>query len=139
MTRQATPRYQTVFARHPGSVAAPTAGLHFSAAVFEALAAKGISWVDLTLHVGAGTFRPIEADEIGGHVMHAEWAELAASAAEALLVARRGGAGSWPWAPRRRAPWRQRPRPAAASWRRGAVKRTSSSGLATSFTGWTPC
>ena len=56
-------RYQTVFALRPGSVAAPTAGLHFSEAVFQDLAARGIGWVDLTLHVGLGTFRPMDVEE----------------------------------------------------------------------------
>ncbi|QEH35848.1 S-adenosylmethionine:tRNA ribosyltransferase-isomerase [Aquisphaera giovannonii] len=84
-------RYQTVFARAPGSVAAPTAGLHFSDATFRDLAAKGVAWVDLTLHVGVGTFRPIEAERIEDHVMHAEWAELTAEAARALNARRAAG------------------------------------------------
>ncbi len=84
--------YQTIFALRPGSVAAPTAGLHFSEAIFQELATRGIGWVDLTLHVGIGTFRPIEAEEIGNHVMHSEWAELSAGAAEELSARRaRGG------------------------------------------------
>jgi S-adenosylmethionine:tRNA ribosyltransferase-isomerase len=81
-------RYQTVYADRPGSVAAPTAGLHFSAAIFASLAARGIAWADLTLHVGIGTFRPIEAESIDEHVMHAEWAELSAGAAAALNARR---------------------------------------------------
>jgi S-adenosylmethionine:tRNA ribosyltransferase-isomerase len=85
-------RYQTTFALRPGSVAAPTAGLHFSEVIFQELAARGIGWVDLTLHVGIGTFRPIEAEEIGNHVMHSEWAELSALAADELSARRaRGG------------------------------------------------
>jgi S-adenosylmethionine:tRNA ribosyltransferase-isomerase len=85
-------RYQTVYAQRPGSVAAPTAGLHFSEALFRALAARGITWVDLTLHVGVGTFRPVEVESLGDHVMHAEWAELSALAA-ARLNARRARGG----------------------------------------------
>jgi S-adenosylmethionine:tRNA ribosyltransferase-isomerase len=81
-------RYQTVYALRPGSVAAPTAGLHFSEDVFAGLAARGIAWADLTLHVGIGTFRPIEAESIEDHVMHPEWAELSAQAAEALNARR---------------------------------------------------
>jgi S-adenosylmethionine:tRNA ribosyltransferase-isomerase len=69
-------RYQTVYARRPGSVAAPTAGLHFSEETFLRLAARGITWVDLTLHVGIGTFRPIETEHIADHVMHSEWAVI---------------------------------------------------------------
>jgi S-adenosylmethionine:tRNA ribosyltransferase-isomerase len=84
-------RYQTVYALRPGSVAAPTAGLHFSEAVFLSLAARGITWVDLTLHVGVGTFRPIGTEMIGDHVMHAEWAELSGPAVAALNARRAQG------------------------------------------------
>ena len=84
--------YQTIFAQCPGSIAAPTAGLHFSEAIFHQLAARGIRWVDLTLHVGVGTFRPIVAERISDHVMHSEWARLSAPAVEAIKDCRiRGG------------------------------------------------
>jgi len=66
-------RYQTIYAKHKGSVAAPTAGLHFDAAMFEALAAKGVGWAYTTLHVGAGTFQPVRAEALADHKMHAEW------------------------------------------------------------------
>ncbi|WP_165244801.1 tRNA preQ1(34) S-adenosylmethionine ribosyltransferase-isomerase QueA [Paludisphaera soli] len=85
-------RYQTVYARRPGSVAAPTAGLHFTQDVFARLATRGIATADVTLHVGVGTFRPIEAPTIDAHVMHAEWAEVPAETAE-LLNARRDRGG----------------------------------------------
>jgi S-adenosylmethionine:tRNA ribosyltransferase-isomerase len=85
-------RYQTLYAAVPGAVAAPTAGLHFTPEVFAGLAERGVGWVDVTLHVGLGTFRPIEAERIEDHALHAEWAELPARAAEALNEARgRGG------------------------------------------------
>ncbi len=84
--------YQTVYAQNPGSVAAPTAGLHFTDQVFTRLTERGITWVDLTLHVGVGTFRPIEANRLEDHVMHAEWADLPASAV-ATLEARRSEGG----------------------------------------------
>jgi S-adenosylmethionine:tRNA ribosyltransferase-isomerase len=77
-------RYQTVYARVPGSVAAPTAGLHFTPDVFDRLDRRGIDRIDVTLHVGIGTFRPIEADRIDDHVLHAESAELTAGSAETL-------------------------------------------------------
>jgi S-adenosylmethionine:tRNA ribosyltransferase-isomerase len=77
-------RYQTIYAASPGSVAAPTAGLHFTPEVFDRLDARKIDRVDLTLHVGIGTFRPIEAGRIDDHVLHAETAELTAEAAETL-------------------------------------------------------
>jgi S-adenosylmethionine:tRNA ribosyltransferase-isomerase len=67
--------YQTTYARDEGSVAAPTAGLHFTPALFQAMEARGISSAFLTLHVGAGTFRPVKADTMAGHDMHAEWIE----------------------------------------------------------------
>jgi S-adenosylmethionine:tRNA ribosyltransferase-isomerase len=83
--------YQTVYARRPGSAAAPTAGLHFTSAVLERLAGRGVACVDLTLHVGPGTFRPITAARIEDHVMHAEWAELPAEAVGVLEECRRQG------------------------------------------------
>ncbi len=85
-------RYQTVFAQTPGAVAAPTAGLHFTAATFDALADRGVETVDLTLHVGIGTFRPIETERIEDHQLHAEWGELSAASA-ARLNARRAAGG----------------------------------------------
>jgi len=84
-------RYQTVFAASPGSVAAPTAGLHFTEKLLNDLAARGIGCVDLTLHVGPGTFRPIGTRTIADHVMHSEWAELTAEAAAALNARRAQG------------------------------------------------
>ena len=66
-------RYQTVFAREQGSVAAPTAGLHFTPEVMQALQQRGIDFTPITLHVGAGTFKPVTADELGEHVMHREY------------------------------------------------------------------
>lgn len=84
--------YQTVFAKDTGSVAAPTAGLHFTPELFSALEAKGISRETLTLHVGAGTFLPVSAEDTGRHKMHSEWASLPADIAEHLnLVRNRGG------------------------------------------------
>ena len=84
-------RYQTLYADVPGAVAAPTAGLHFTAEVFGRLAARGIACVDATLHVGLGTFRPIEADRIEDHLMHSEWAELSAPAVAIVNAHRRRG------------------------------------------------
>jgi S-adenosylmethionine:tRNA ribosyltransferase-isomerase len=81
-------RYQTVFARDPGSVAAPTAGLHFTDELIERLRNQGIGAANVTLHVGIGTFRPIEAESIDDHALHAEWAELTAATADQLNEAR---------------------------------------------------
>ena len=83
--------YQTVYAQRSGSAAAPTAGLHFTDQTFTRLAERGITWVDLTLHVGVGTFRPIESERLDDHVMHAEWTELPLLAASALEARRREG------------------------------------------------
>lgn len=84
--------YQPLFARVEGSVAAPTASLHFTPKLMEEIAARGVAVVRLTLHVGPGTFLPVKADDTSGHVMHAEWGEVTAAAAEALNAAKaRGG------------------------------------------------
>jgi S-adenosylmethionine:tRNA ribosyltransferase-isomerase len=69
-------RYQTVYAAHDGSVAAPTAGLHFTSALLDALRAKQVVVASLDLHVGPGTFKPVEADDLGAHVMHPEAFEI---------------------------------------------------------------
>jgi S-adenosylmethionine:tRNA ribosyltransferase-isomerase len=81
-------RYQTVYAAEPGSVAAPTAGLHFTPALLERLSARGIERVDLTLHVGPGTFRPVEVNDVRHHRVAAEAYALAPEAAAALARAR---------------------------------------------------
>jgi S-adenosylmethionine:tRNA ribosyltransferase-isomerase len=85
-------RYQTVFARAPGAVAAPTAGLHFDAGLFDALAARGIERAFLTLHVGAGTFAPVRTERVEDHELHAEWLEVSADTCAAVERCRaRGG------------------------------------------------
>jgi S-adenosylmethionine:tRNA ribosyltransferase-isomerase len=84
-------RYQTVYARHPGAVAAPTAGLHFDKAMLDALDAMGVKRVHVTLHVGAGTFQPVKTEDITEHVMHAEWAEVSEAACEAMRQAKAAG------------------------------------------------
>lgn len=85
-------RYQTVFARAPGAVAAPTAGLHFDAALLAALAARGVETATLTLHVGAGTFQPVRVDDLAEHRMHGErYAIDAALCARIDALRARGG------------------------------------------------
>jgi S-adenosylmethionine:tRNA ribosyltransferase-isomerase len=85
-------RYQTVYARHPGAVAAPTAGLHFDEAVLAALLERGIATATLTLHVGAGTFQPVRDDDLARHVMHAERFDIPAATGAAIARTRdRGG------------------------------------------------
>jgi S-adenosylmethionine:tRNA ribosyltransferase-isomerase len=77
-------RYQTVYARSPGAVAAPTAGLHFDEALLAGLESKGVAVASLTLHVGAGTFQPVRVDDISRHVMHSEWYRVPAATVEAI-------------------------------------------------------
>jgi len=83
--------YQTVYAQRPGSVAAPTAGLHFTQELFAHLRGREITWVDLTLHVGLGTFRPIASERLEDHVMHAEWADLSPQAVATILSRKQCG------------------------------------------------
>jgi S-adenosylmethionine:tRNA ribosyltransferase-isomerase len=84
-------RYQTVYARVPGAVAAPTAGLHLTRALLDALARAGVAYAELVLHVGLGTFRPLGDAELAAGRLHAERFELPAAAAEAVAAARRRG------------------------------------------------
>jgi S-adenosylmethionine:tRNA ribosyltransferase-isomerase len=83
--------YQTIFARAEGAVAAPTAGLHFTPALLDALAERGIGWTTLTLHVGPGTFLPVKTIDPRDHKMHAEWGVLSPETAESLAATRRAG------------------------------------------------
>jgi len=83
--------YQTAWARRDGAVAAPTAGLHFTPALLDALDEAGIGRIALTLHVGAGTFLPVKVDDPRDHRMHAEWGEIDAASVEAIEDARRKG------------------------------------------------
>ena len=85
-------RYQTVFARAPGAVAAPTAALHFDEAVLAALEAQGVQRASVTLHVGAGTFQPVKTENLAEHHMHSEWYEVPAATQQAIADCRaRGG------------------------------------------------
>ena len=83
--------YQTVWARHKGAVAAPTASLHFDAPLLDALARKGVQFTHVTLHVGAGTFLPVKTDDISQHRMHAEWGRVDATAAAEIAATRAAG------------------------------------------------
>ncbi|HVL11005.1 MAG TPA: tRNA preQ1(34) S-adenosylmethionine ribosyltransferase-isomerase QueA [Gemmata sp.] len=85
-------RYQTVYAKHVGSVAAPTAGLHFTPEVFDRLAAKGIGTTRVTLHVGLGTFAPVKVDDPAKHAIHREWCEVTQETVDAIRETKaRGG------------------------------------------------
>ena len=84
-------RYQTVFARARGSVAAPTAGLHFDAALIAAIRAGGVGWATVTLHVGYGTFKPVRVERVADHVVDPEWYEIPRETSDAIDRARAGG------------------------------------------------
>jgi S-adenosylmethionine:tRNA ribosyltransferase-isomerase len=87
-----TSRYQSVFAKRQGAVAAPTASLHFDTDLLAAIEARGVERAFITLHVGAGTFQPVRTDAVGAHVMHAEFVEVSAGTCERVAAARaRGG------------------------------------------------
>jgi len=99
ITRSDTPvdatRYQTVYAQTPGSVAAPTAGLHFTAALLDRIAAQGVERAEVLLHVGAGTFRPIQEEDPSRHLMHEEWCEVSETAAEQHAITRARSGSVW--------------------------------------------
>ena len=88
---QDTTDYQTVFARHAGAVAAPTASLHFDQALLNALAAKGVDFTEVTLHVGAGTFLPVKVEDVTTHKMHAEWGQITLTAAAEINATKAAG------------------------------------------------
>lgn len=83
--------YQTVFAKETGAVAAPTASLHFDDALLAELAAQGIAFTEVTLHVGAGTFLPVKVEDVTTHRMHAEWGEVSAAAAAEIAATKAQG------------------------------------------------
>jgi S-adenosylmethionine:tRNA ribosyltransferase-isomerase len=90
-TEEDRQRYQTVFARHPGAVAAPTAGLHLSTDLLDACDRSGLGLQHITLHVGLGTFRPIAAEQLDEHLMHSEWCQVTQATSKALENVRRSG------------------------------------------------
>ncbi len=88
-------RYQTVYARESGSVAAPTAGLHFTPELLHTLDANGVQLADVLLHVGPGTFKPVEVEDTASHVMHAEWYQVTDDTANHVNAARDAGHKTW--------------------------------------------
>jgi S-adenosylmethionine:tRNA ribosyltransferase-isomerase len=88
-------RYQTVYAREAGSVAAPTAGLHFTPKLLDDLARRGVRRAEVLLHVGAGTFKPVEAEDPAEHVMHEEWFRISTDAAATINETRTSGGAVW--------------------------------------------
>jgi len=84
-------RYQTVYAKDPGSAAAPTAGLHFTSELLEEIKLMGVTVTELTLHVGLGTFRPVKSGEITEHVMHSEWYSFSKEASDQIRAAKKRG------------------------------------------------
>ena len=88
-------RYQTVYAKHQGAVAAPTAGLHFTDELLGRLKAKGVETAEVTLHVGAGTFQPVRVDKIEEHKMHSEWFDVPPETVSAIEAAHARGNKVW--------------------------------------------
>ena len=88
-------RYQTVYAREAGSVAAPTAGLHFTPELLDDLARRGVRRAEVLLHVGAGTFKPVEVEDPAEHVMHEEWYRISVEAAATINATRTSGGAVW--------------------------------------------
>ena len=88
-------RYQTVYAKHQGAVAAPTAGLHFTDELLAQLRDKGVHMTEVTLHVGAGTFQPVRVDNIAEHKMHSEWYEVPPQVVAAIEAAKARGNKVW--------------------------------------------
>jgi S-adenosylmethionine:tRNA ribosyltransferase-isomerase len=88
-------RYQTVFARENGSVAAPTAGLHFTPELLSSLEHRGVAVAEIVLHVGAGTFKPVEVDDPSAHVMHEEWYRVSPEPARTINDRRAAGGRAW--------------------------------------------
>jgi S-adenosylmethionine:tRNA ribosyltransferase-isomerase len=84
-------RYQTVYSKEPGAVAAPTAGLHFDQPLLDALAAKGVNIAYVTLHVGAGTFQPVRVENLAEHNMHSEWYTIAQETVDKVAAAKAAG------------------------------------------------
>lgn len=89
--KQDLERYQTIYAKQEGSVAAPTAGLHFDESLLAKIRAKGIDIATVTLHVGSGTFQPVRADDIKDHVMHYEWFSLPQETCDAIIACKKRG------------------------------------------------
>ena len=88
-------RYQTVYAKFQGAVAAPTAGLHFTDALLGSLKNKGVEFAEVTLHVGAGTFQPVRVDNIAEHKMHSEWFEVPEDTVAKIAAAKQRGSKVW--------------------------------------------
>ena len=88
-------RYQTVYAKYQGAVAAPTAGLHFTEALLDSLKAKGVDMTEITLHVGAGTFQPVRVDNIAEHKMHSEWYSVSEETVAKIQAAKARGGKVW--------------------------------------------
>ena len=115
--------YQTLFAQRPGAVAAPTASLHFTPELVAALEARGVQRATVTLHVGAGTFLPMRAEDPRAHRLHAEWGEVTEDAAARSTRRGRRVGGSSPSAPPRCGCWRRRRSAARTTCARSAVPR----------------
>jgi S-adenosylmethionine:tRNA ribosyltransferase-isomerase len=130
-------RYQTVYAREKGAVAAPTAGLHFTEDMLDILQAKGVELAYVTLHVGAGTFQPVRVDNIADHKMHSEIYDVPQRTYDLIQAAHARGSKVLAVAPPACARWN--PLRAAARWWLAGVKPTSLSRRVIASAWWTAC
>ena len=132
-------RYQTIWARAPGSAAAPTAGLHFSERMVEDLGRRGVARTAVTLHVGPGTFLPVRGEDLEGHRMHGERYRVPPEAAAAWAECRARGGGWSRWAPPRSGPWRAPSAAARCGPARGGPSSSSGPGIPSApSTPWSP-
>ena len=118
-------QYQTVYAKELGSAAAPTAGLHFTPELMDTIRAMGVGIAEVTLHVGLGTFRPVQEDEISDHKMHSEWYSISEETARRIRETKAAATGSSLWALPAAAHWRL-PLPSTARSRLAAATPPSS-------------
>ncbi len=129
-------RYQTVYSKEEGSAAAPTAGLHFTPELLQKAEEKGVKIVEVLLHVGLGTFRPVKAEDISKHHMHAEYYEVGEENAQAINACRAAGGGSSAWGRPAAGPWKPW-RTIPAAYTRAGDGRISSSPRVTGSRPWT--
>ena len=128
-------RYQTVYAKEAGAVAAPTAGLHFDEEMLEQTLAAGVRHAWVTLHVGAGTFQALRREHIEENRLHSERIRVPESCCEAVMETRAAGGALSPLGPQRSVPWKAHRR--AARYRRTMAKPTCSSSRVTNSGRWT--
>ena len=119
-------QYQTVYAKELGSAAAPTAGLHFTPQLMDTIRSRGVNIAEVTLHVGLGTFRPVNEESIEDHQMHSEWYSVSEETAKLINETRAAATASLPWAQRAAARWNLSGLSTARSCRAAGIPASSS-------------